>query len=208
VVARQSTDTSVSQDVVYYDVLYSEVEVNEGDSPIDLELVEHVDNNYVLSQDVSPVEGKVYYRKNLYPVLPVGNENPSEEGWAIMEEKTYDAIDESYSGQDDSLYQPVVPNSGDNPSDLGWLELDENDLYVKTLDTTPQSGKMYYTVLESLTLPDNIDSIYSGFDANAFYANNNLVSVDNEDFSQFTGGNTEWTVGSVDSDDLNVPIEV
>lgn len=195
VVVRKTKDTTVNPNVVYYDILYSEVNVTGMDSPLDMGLLENVNGEYIPSQDLAPIEGTVYYTESLFPVEPVGNENPSELGWLVIENRIVDLGDISDTDQNDSLYQPVVPIGNENPSELGWLVIDENDLYVLTTDTTVNPNTFYYTTLEDI-LPDNVEALYMGFDKEDFYAKNGITSVDGMDFSSLTGLDNEWTVDS------------
>lgn len=93
--------------------VYTEVTPQEGDNPYqnkwyeEKKYYEKVDH-YILTQDTIVKNWKVYYKKeddDYIEIEPIGDENPSEQGWYEFEE-----------------YRLVIPIGNENPSEQGWYE--------------------------------------------------------------------------------------
>ena len=199
-------DVEVNDEVVYYELIFAETQIPEGASPLDMDLYEVVDNDYVKTQDALASEEKVYYEEQFCPVEPEGNENPSEEGWYVVEEGSegYGEITDE-PVDDEVMYVTVVPDGTENPSEEGWYYLDDNGMYMQTDDEEVDAETVYYTIVEETYL-DNVDMMFIDFDKDAYLAENNLVDMDDYDFS-YDPEQDEWTVDSDDTGGL-IPEEV
>ena len=86
--------------------------------------------NEVASPEGRPVDKGYYEKVDVYnAVTPVGDENPSEEGWY----------------ESDGLIPPTYTLSADTTVDSEKTYYVKSEDYVPTADITVQSGKTYYT---------------------------------------------------------------
>jgi len=100
-------------------IYYSQVVLSPTDSPYDMNLFEFVDDEYISSEDESPVSGKTYY----------------EQMYAGTTEEQYD---------DSYLYYPLDEDEVTNPSSQGLYEVDDNGIYFPSSDSVADEDKTYY----------------------------------------------------------------
>lgn len=86
----------------------------------------------------------VYYEREVDTVTPVGNENPSEEGWYVLDDGEY-VLTEDTEVQAGTTYYTltyiqVEAQEGDNPASEGWYIYNGHG-YVLTEDTSVIAGK-------------------------------------------------------------------
>lgn len=109
-----------------------------------------------LTEDTIVDMNKIYFNRNGsgpnfdYTIVePIGNENPSNEGWYELSNITTYKQSTDTSLEDNKLYflqviqYESIENPTGNPQAQNWYELIDNE-YITTLDTTVQEDKQYY----------------------------------------------------------------
>lgn len=188
-----TTDTSVEEGAVYYTTGYVEQPPIEGGSPIDMGLFEQDGDGYSRTEDQNFVEDKVYYAEELYSVTPEGDEDPSEEGWTVLEDRT---VEQEQGGvEDDAVqYTLVTPAGDENPMALGWFVKNILGLYVLSTDEEVVSGTEYYEIGTENPY-DDADAYYDGVDIEAVMARMGFEPFDPEDIPEVPDSD-EWVVDS------------
>ena len=177
-------DTEIVSEIVYFEYVYVKVPPMTESSPLDMGLYELVNDDYTLSQDKEFLD-KDYYLQQLAPVTPNGDENPSEEGWLVIDDDTEPDEDDVYDDDDEAKYTIVEPIGTEDPSEEGWLVIDESGYYVQSIDRTVQPDVEYYESIEEDYL-DDTDIFYDDFDEDAYASYNGLTCVDDEDPEEYS----------------------